>query len=69
MVEKLGTGPADYTPELNNDLVAEGDSVEGEVVTGATHSAEAFKTCAQQLVDAAKWGNTKLIIVDNKVEE
>ncbi|SEL17901.1 hypothetical protein [Carnobacterium iners] len=54
MVEKLGTGPADYTPELNNDLVAEGDSVEGEVVTGATHSAEAFKTCAQQLVDAAK---------------
>ncbi|WP_414839350.1 FMN-binding protein [Carnobacterium sp. TMP28] len=69
MVEKVGTGPADYTPQLNDDLVAKGDPTEVEVVTGATHSSESFKTYAQQLVDAAEEGNTETIVVDNKVEE
>ncbi|MGB3161858.1 FMN-binding protein [Carnobacterium sp.] len=69
MKEKVGTGPADYTPELNADLVEKGDPAEVEVVTGATHSSESFKTYAQQLVDAAKEGKTETIVVDNKVEE
>lgn len=69
MKEKVGTGPADYTPALNNDLVAKGNPAEVEVVTGATHSSESFKTYAQQLVDAAEEGNTETIVVDNKVEE
>lgn len=69
MKEKVGTGPADYIPALNEELVAKGDPAEVEVVTGATHSSESFKTYAQQLVDAAKEGKTDTIEVDNKVEE
>ena len=65
MKEKTGTGPAEYIPELNAELVAKGDPAEVEVVTGATHSAEAFKMYAQQLVDAAEEGNAETIMVDN----
>lgn len=69
MKEKTGTGPAEYIPELNAELVAKGDPADVEVVTGATHSSESFKKYAQQLVDAAKEGNTETIMVDNQVEE
>lgn len=65
MKEKAGTGPAEYIPELNAELVAKGDPAEVEVITGATHSAEAFKLYAQQLVEAAEEGNTETIMVDN----
>ncbi|WP_313467252.1 FMN-binding protein, partial [Carnobacterium sp.] len=69
MKEKSGTGPAEYIPELNAELVAKGDPADVEVVTGATHSSESFKKYAQQLVDAAKEGKTETIMVDNQVEE
>lgn len=65
MADKVGTGPQDYLPDLNEQLVEKQDPAEVEVVTGATHSSENFKVYAQQLVDAAKEGNTETIEIDN----
>ncbi len=64
MSEKTGVGPQDYIPALNEDLVAKQDAGQVEVVTGATHSAEAFINYAQQLIQAAQAGNTETIIID-----
>ena len=65
MAEKVGVGPKEYFPELNDQLVDKQDPSEVEVVTGATHSSDSFKEYAQQLVDAAKEGNTETIEIDN----
>lgn len=65
MKEKTGVGPKEYFPELNEQLVEKQDASEVEVVTGATHSSESFKEYAQQLIDAAKEGNTETIEIDN----
>jgi len=69
MTEKSGTGPQDYIPELNENLIATQDPAEVDIVTGATHSAEVFKLYAAQLVNAAQKGDTDQIIVDNFVYE
>src|SRR5690625_232395 len=69
MTEKSGTGPQDYIPALNENLVATQDPAEVDIVTGATHSAEVFKLYAAQLVNAAQKGETDQIIVDNLVYE
>jgi len=66
MAEVAGVGPADYIPELNEQLVETQDPEAVEVVTGATHSSESFKEYAQQLIDAAEEGNTETIEIDNK---
>lgn len=66
MAEVAGVGPADYFPELNEQLVETQDPEAVEVVTGATHSSESFKEYAQQLIDAAEEGNTETIEIDNK---
>lgn len=65
MSEKVGVGPADYLPSLNDQLVELQDPSEVDVVSGATHSSESFIKYAQQLVDAAAEGNTDTIEVDN----
>ncbi|MDE1548573.1 FMN-binding protein [Jeotgalibaca caeni] len=66
MAEKTdGVGPQQYIPELNEQLVEKQDAAEVEVVTGATHSSDSFKEYAQQLIDAAKEGNTETIEIDN----
>ena len=65
MSEKTGTGPQDFIPALNESLVEKQDPSEVEVVTGATSSSEGFVDYAQQLVDAAKAGNTDTIEIDN----
>lgn len=65
MSEVAGVGPADYIPALNEQLVETQDPTAVEVVSGATHSTESFKEYAQQLVDAAKEGNTETIEIDN----
>lgn len=65
MSEKTGTGPQDFIPALNEALVEKQDPSEVEVVTGATSSSEGFVDYAQQLVDAAKEGNTDTIEIDN----
>lgn len=69
MAEKSGTGPQDYIPKLNENLVTTQDPAEVDIVTGATHSAEVFKLYAAQLVNAAQKGDTDQIIVDNFVYE
>ncbi|WP_413527550.1 FMN-binding protein [Marinilactibacillus psychrotolerans] len=69
MSEKVGTGPADYLPELNNQLVEVQDPSEVDVVSGATHSSDSFIKYSQELVDAAEEGNTEMIEVDNAAAE
>lgn len=65
MADKVGVGPQDYLPELNDQLVEKQDASEVEVVSGATHSSETFVEYAEQLIDAAKEGNTETIEIDN----
>lgn len=69
MVAKVGIGPADYFPQLNNQLVEKQDPEAVEVVTGATNSSDTFKKYAPMLVEAAEAGDTTLIEIDNVVEE
>lgn len=64
MSDKVGVGPQDYLPQLNDQLVETQDPEQVEVVSGATHSSESFKKYAQMLIDAAKEGNTETIIAD-----
>lgn len=65
MKAKSGVGPSEYIPELNESLVAAQSASGVEVVTGATHSSEAFQNYAQQLIQAAQAGNTETIEIDN----
>lgn len=69
MTEKVGVGPQDYIPTLNNALVETQDPAEVDIVTGATSSANTFKRYAAQLVNAAQKGDTEQIVVDNFVYE
>lgn len=69
MTEKAGIGPQDFIPQLNEALVETQDPAQIDVVSGATHSAEAFKIYAAQLVNAAQKGETGTIEVDNFVYE
>lgn len=61
MVEKSGIGPADFIPQLNEALVEKQNPFDIEVITGATHSWEAFRNYAQQLIQAAQKGDTSTI--------
>lgn len=58
MEAKVKTGPAKYTKELAENLVAKQDPTKVDTVTGATHSTENFKKLSTQLVDNAKKGDT-----------
>ncbi|WP_390405137.1 extracellular electron transfer flavoprotein PplA [Lacticaseibacillus jixiensis] len=60
-------GPVEYTKALNDALVKKQNPSEVDVVSGATHSSEAFIGYAQQLINAAQAGNTSKIEVDNIV--
>lgn len=64
MKAKAGTGPAEYIPDLNDQLVSTQDAAQVEVVSGATHSSENFINYAQQLIQAAQKGDTTPIEVD-----
>lgn len=65
MAEKTGVGPSEYIPQLNEELVKTQMPTEVEVVTGATHSSDAFINYAQQLIQAAQAGDTETIEIDN----
>ncbi|WP_062104901.1 extracellular electron transfer flavoprotein PplA [Bacillus niameyensis] len=65
MSDKVGTGPKDFIPQLNDGLVASQNADQVEVVSGASHSSEAFKNYAQQLIQAAQKGDTTTIEIDN----
>ncbi|WP_071130428.1 extracellular electron transfer flavoprotein PplA [Enterococcus timonensis] len=70
MTAKSGVGPAEFIPQLNENLLAamsgeEPSVANTEVVTGATHSSHSFIIYAQQLINAAEKGDTTAIEVDN----
>lgn len=65
MTNVSGLGPQDFIPALENDLVEKQDPADVEIISGATGTAEKFQDYAEQLVDAAKEGNTETITVDN----
>jgi len=65
MEEKVGIGPQQYIPQLNNSLVTTQNADSVDVVSGATHSAETFKNYAQQLIQAAQVGNSTTIEIAN----
>lgn len=69
MKDQSGTGPQDYIPALNENLIQTQDAADVDIVTGATHSAEVFKLYAAQLINAAQKGETEEIVVDNFVYE
>jgi len=64
MADKVGVGPADFIPQLNEALVETQNPVDVEVVTGATHSWEKFRAYAQMLVQAAQKGDTTTIEIN-----
>ncbi|AQY49884.1 lipoprotein [Listeria weihenstephanensis FSL R9-0317] len=68
MKAKTGVGPQEYIPTLNKALVDKQNPADVAVVTGATHSSDAFKIYAAQLYNAAQSGNTDMIKVYNKVD-
>lgn len=73
MKEKAGIAPETFIPEFNKIFVEEMKAKDGaptnlDVVSGATHSFDAFVMYAQQLLNAAQNGNTETIMVDNPVK-
>lgn len=68
MKDKSGVGPAEFIPALNEALVKAQSASGVEIVTGATHSSEAFQNYAQQLIQAAQAGKTDTIEIDNGAE-
>lgn len=67
MKDKAGTGPSEFIPAFNKELVDKGAPAEMDAVTGATHSFHTFQMYAEQLINAAEKGNTDKIEVDNIV--
>lgn len=68
MKEKAGIGPKEYIAKFNEELLAKQSPSAIDVVTGATHSFDAFQNYAQQLIQAAQAGNTETIEIDNGAE-
>lgn len=69
MADKVGVGPQDYIPTLNDELIEKQNAAEVDIVSGATSSSETFKNYAAQLINAAEKGNTEEIVVDNYIYE
>ncbi len=57
MEAKVKTGPAKFTKELEDALVEKQDVTKIDVVTGATHSTDNFKTLATKVMENAKAGD------------
>ncbi|MBM7708463.1 extracellular electron transfer flavoprotein PplA [Enterococcus lemanii] len=73
MKEKAGIAPETFIPEFNKIFVEEMKAEDGaptnlDVVSGATHSFDAFVIYAQQLLNAAQNGDTETITIDNPVQ-
>jgi major membrane immunogen (membrane-anchored lipoprotein) len=58
MEAKVKTGPAKYTKELEDALVAKQDITKVDTVAGATHSVENFKVLGAKALENAKAGDT-----------
>ncbi|KYH29577.1 MULTISPECIES: FMN-binding protein [Clostridium] len=64
MEEKVKTGPAKYTKELEDSLVEKQDPEAVDTVAGATHSVENFKKLAGKALENAKNGDTSVATID-----
>ncbi|MGT2772184.1 FMN-binding protein [Streptococcus marimammalium] len=60
MKEKSGISSKETIEKLNQDLVDK-QTADVEVVTGATHTTDNFKTSAEVLLKAASEGNTETV--------
>ncbi|MGY0374301.1 FMN-binding protein [Clostridium sp. JNZ J1-5] len=66
MKDKSKTSPAEYSPQLGDNLVKTQDIDKVDVVTGATHSSENFKALAKAaLANAEKGVSTPAILAMN----
>src|SRR5699024_6093033 len=68
MTNVSGTGPQDFIPELEEQIVGMEKPSDVEVVTGATSTSEKIQEWAEELYSAAEEGNTDTIQVDNQDE-
>lgn len=68
MTNVSGTGPQDFIPELEEQIVGMEKPSDVEVVTGATSTSEKVQEWAEELYSAAEEGNTDTIQVDNQDE-
>lgn len=68
MTNVSGTGPQDFIPELEEQIVGMEKPSDVEVVTGATSTSEKVQEWAEELYSAAEEGNTDTIEVDNQDE-
>ncbi|WP_428910998.1 extracellular electron transfer flavoprotein PplA [Niallia sp. Krafla_26] len=66
MSEKTGTGPKEFIPAFNEQLLEKQNAGDLEVVTGATHSFDSFMNYTQQLIQAAQKGDTTPIEIDSQ---
>ncbi|MBF2545174.1 extracellular electron transfer flavoprotein PplA [Listeria seeligeri] len=65
MKEAQGTGPQEYLKQLSDSLVKNQSASTVEVVSGATHSSDAFINYANQLIQAAQKADTTTISINN----
>ncbi|MBC1766187.1 FMN-binding protein [Listeria seeligeri] len=65
MKDKVGTGPQEYLKQLSDSLVKNQSASTVEVVSGATHSSDAFINYANQLIQAAQKADTTTISINN----
>ncbi|KKD50304.1 extracellular electron transfer flavoprotein PplA [Listeria seeligeri] len=65
MKEAEGTGPQEYLKQLSDSLVKNQSASTVEVVSGATHSSDAFINYANQLIQAAQKADTTTISINN----
>jgi major membrane immunogen (membrane-anchored lipoprotein) len=69
MEAKVKTGPAKYTKELEDALVAKQDVAKVDTVAGATHSVDNFKILAAKALENAKAGDAAVAkVVFEKAE-
>ncbi|HDU0914541.1 TPA: FMN-binding protein [Listeria monocytogenes] len=65
MKDKVGTGPQEYLKQLSDSLVKNQSAASVEVVSGATHSSDAFINYANQLIQVAQKADTTTISINN----
>lgn len=58
MEDKVKTGPAKYTKQLEDALLAKQDVAKVDAIAGATNSVNAFKTLATKVLENAAKGDT-----------
>ena len=69
MTQTDGLGPQDFIPGLENALLEAQNPADVDVISGATGTALKFIEYAKLAVEAAKEGNTEVIVVNNGMQD